>query len=120
MFSDSFLFDFDSYMFGRPMLEKNGYYAQEKDGKLFVLLNVLGVDKQDIVVDTDLTPSNQQILRVSGKTHDEVFNKDFTVRMNFILKNPMKSVDWTLKNGFMVLEISFVEPVKPSIKITSK
>jgi HSP20 family molecular chaperone IbpA len=118
------MFDYfinDSYSFRRPMLERVGYYEAEKDGKLFILVNALGVSKDDIEVDIQPTEfPNRQLIKISGETHDETFNKDFSIRIGFYVFKPMKSIDFTVSNGFLTLEIDFVEPVKPNVKITRK
>ena len=118
------MFDYfinDSYSFHRPMLERVGYFETEKDGKLFILVNALGVSKDNIEVDVQPTElQNKQLIKISGETHDETFDKDFSVRIGFYVFKPMKSVDWTVTNGFLTLEIEFIEPVKPNVKITRK
>lgn len=115
-------FDFndDFYSFKRPMLERKGWYSAEKDGKLVLLLNVLGVSKEDISIDISSAPNNKQYLNVSGSTKNEFFDKDFSVKMQFLISEPMKDVTWDVKNGFLTMEITFQEPVKPSVNITRK
>jgi HSP20 family molecular chaperone IbpA len=109
-----------SYWFERPMLERVGYYEKEKDGKLILLVNALGVSKEDIDVSVQPTEyATRQLIKITGKTHDETFDKDFSVKMAFYVK-PVKKIDWTESNGFITLEIEYNEPVVPDVKITRK
>ena len=117
MLSDLLFFNDTDYFFHRPMLERQGYYWIEKEGKAFLLLNVLGVDDKDIDVQNNPASNGKQCLTITGNTHNEVFNKDFSVKMSFIINEPMKEVKWKTSNGFMTLEITFEEPVKPAVKI---
>jgi HSP20 family molecular chaperone IbpA len=115
-------FDFNDkfYSFKRPMLERQGWWSTEKDGKLVLLLNVLGVSKEDISLEVASAPNNKQYLNVSGSTKNEFFDKDFSVKMQFLIQEPMKDVTWDVENGFLTAEITFQEPVKPSVNITCK
>lgn len=113
-------FDDDFYFFRRPMLERKGWYSTEKDGKLVLLLNVLGVSKEDISIEVNSAPNNKQYLNVSGSTKNEFFDKDFSVKMQFLIEEPMKDISWDVKNGFLTVEITFQEPVKPSVNIIRK
>jgi HSP20 family molecular chaperone IbpA len=115
---NSDFFDFSDYFFSRPMLERNGTFILDKDGKSYVLLNALGVDEKDIVIDTTKDALNRNILNVSGKTHDDVFDKDYSMKISFILLKDVKNVKWTTKNGFVTLVLEFAEPVKPAISIS--
>jgi HSP20 family molecular chaperone IbpA len=118
MYFDDFFFPvLDSYRFHRPMLERQGWYSLEKDGKLLVLLNVLGIDEKDLTVDVKSAENNKEMICVNGSTKDELFDKDFSVNMNFLVGKPMEQVKTSVKNGFLTLEISFKEPVLPSVKV---
>jgi hypothetical protein len=118
--SDILSFDDAHYRFSRPMLEREGWYSLEKDGKLLLLLNTLGVDKADIKLDVKSTDNNKQMICVNGTTKNEDFDKDFSVNMNFIVGKPMQNLEWDVKNGFLTMEITFQEPVKPSVNIVRK
>jgi hypothetical protein len=37
--------------------------------------------------------------------------------MNFLVAKPMEEIKTSMKNGFLVLNITFKEPVKSSVKI---
>jgi hypothetical protein len=119
-FSDLLLFDDAHYRFRRPMLEREGWYSLEKDGKLLLLLNTLGVDKADIKLDVKSADDNKQMICVNGTTKNEDFDKDFSINMNFLVGKPMQNLEWDVKNGFLTMEITFQEPVKPSVNIVRK
>ncbi len=117
---DLLMFDRPSYFFHRPMLEKEGWFSLEKDGKLLLLLNTLGVAKDDISLDVKSVENNKQMISINGTTKNEQFDKDFSVNMNFIVSKPMQNLDWDVTNGFLTMEITFEEPVRPAVKITRK
>jgi HSP20 family molecular chaperone IbpA len=118
--SDLLSFDDTHYRFSRPMLEREGWYSLEKDGKLLLLLNVLGVDKKDIKLDVKSYDNNKQLISVNGTTKNEKFDKDFSINMNIIVGKPMENLEWDVENGFLTAEITFQEPVKPSVNIVRK
>ena len=119
-FSDFLWLDASSYRFHRPMLEREGWYSVEKDGKLLVLLNVLGVDKKDIDLEVKPYSDNKQMICVSGTTKNESFDKDFSINMNFVVGKPMEKLEWDVENGFLTMEILFKEPIKPSVSVIRK
>jgi HSP20 family molecular chaperone IbpA len=119
-FFETLSFDPRSYRFHRPMLEREGYYVIEKDGKILVLLNVLGVAKEDISVDVKTTSENKELIVVNGTTKNEDFDKEFSINMSFLVGKPMETLEWDMSNGFMTMALTFKEPVKPSVKIISK
>ena len=116
-FSDFFWFDDSAYRFNRPMLERQGWYSKEKDGRLLVLLNVLGINEDDWNIEVTPADNGREAISISGTTKDEVFDKEFSVNMNFLVAKPMEEIKTSMKNGFLVLNITFKEPVKSSVKI---
>lgn len=119
-FFETLSFDPVSYRFHRPMLEREGYYLIEKEGKILVLLNVLGVEKKDISVDVKSTSENKEMIVVNGITKNEDFDKEFSINMSFLVGKPMETLEWDMSNGFMTMTLTFKEPVKPSVKIITK
>lgn len=108
----------DRYAFHRPMLERIGYYEMEKNGKLYLLVNALGISQDDVNV--DVQPSevhNRQVIKISGETYNQLFDKKFSIRLTFNVYKPMKKINKLVENGFLTLEIEFDEPVKPSVEI---
>jgi len=119
-FDDFFSLVPQTYRFHRPMLEREGWYSVEKDGKLLVLLNVLGVAKSDISVDVKNSDGGKQLIAISGETKNEKFEKSFSINISFLVGKPMEKIEWDVENGFLTMEVIFQEPVKPSVKIISK
>lgn len=117
MYFDFLFPEIRSYRFSRPMFEREGWYAIEKDGKLFILFNALGVDEKDLTVEVKSAENNKEMICVKGSTKDELFDKEFSVGMNFLVGRPMEQVKTSVKNGFLTLEVSFKEPVQPSVKV---
>jgi HSP20 family molecular chaperone IbpA len=118
---DFFNFDRPSYIFNRVTKDMTPTYMIEKDGKVFVLLNALGISKEDIQVEVKSTDNqNVQHLVVTGKTHNDVFNKDYTINMTFVSWKPMRTVEWDAKDGLVTIVVEYDEPAKPSVKITRR
>ena len=110
------LFD-DSIFFRRPFLERQGYSAQEKDGKLVLKVNVLGLGKEDIKVRVEPVDNpNHMLLIIEGEKTDELSN-NFKVNNRFYLHKQPKQVDPTVENGILTLVVEFKEPVIPDVKI---
>lgn len=112
----------NKYWFNRPFHESKGYQAIEKDGKLYLVLNVAGVDKKDISISVNSSNenSNWQIISVKGETHNELLNRKFNIGFDFVAYRPMKEILSDFQNGFLTLEIEFNEPVRPQVSIKSK
>ena len=113
------LFDSSIY-FKRPFLERSGYGAQEKDGKLILKVNVAGLSKDDLSVevlgaDHPYTAS----LHIRGEKKDEIFGA-FKVNNRFVFRKNPKHIDSELENGFLTLSIEFDEPIKPEVKANWK
>jgi len=106
--------------FDRPFLERDGYAVKEKDGRLIMKVNVLGLGKDNIKINVSpaRTP-NYQILSVEGEHEDELFGT-FKVNQRFTLYKQMDAYVASLQNGILTLEISFVEPVRPDVKVSWK
>lgn len=110
-----------SYGFNRPMYERKGWVSIEKDGKAFVFVNVLGINEKDIDVSVNSTDNpNHYLLSVSGKTKNELLDKEFSTEIQFTVFRPMKEVLKSVENGLLTLEIEFEEPVKPKVSIRNK
>lgn len=114
-------FDNYFYSFNRPMYERSGWMAVEKDGRVTIVVNALGVSPEDIniTVENSETASNQ-ILVLGGKTHNSILDKDFSISMKWNLYKGVREVVKSFDNGLVVLEVEFETPVKPSVLIRSK
>ena len=82
-----------------------------------MLLNVLGVNEDDLNIEVKPVENNKEVICINGKTKDELFDREFSVNMNFLVAKPMEEIKTSKKNGFLVLNITFKEPVKSSVKI---
>ena len=109
-----------SYSFSRPWYERKGWYAIEKEGKTFILVNVLGVAEKDVIVNVDSSiQSGKHLLSVNGKTHNDLIDKDFAIQIKWVTE-PLKEVVKSFENGIMTLELEYEKPVKPMVKIINK
>lgn len=113
---NSFLFD-DSIFFRRPFLEKDGYAVKEKDGKLVLKINVVGLGKDDLEI--KILPTNNpdhQMLVVKGEREDELFGK-FQINNRFYLHRQAKNIESSIDKGILTLEVEFQEPVVPDVQV---
>jgi HSP20 family molecular chaperone IbpA len=116
------IFPFVNYSFSRPFYESDGFEAVEKDGKLYIVINALGISKENIQVSVETDPenANKQNLLVKGNTHNEVLDKEFSLTWKRYTLRPISQIDWELKNGLLTMEIAFKSPVKPDVLINQR
>ena len=120
------MFPFDNfitspfYTFHRPFYERVGYTVVEQDGGLLVLLNTLGVKKDDIKVDVLPCSGATSCVIVEGKTHDEDVDEDFEIKIQFVVHKPIKKIEWDTADGFTKIWVHFDEPVKSKVAIVRK
>lgn len=121
MFANYFDFLFDNYFFNRcGIYDMHPYRAVEKDGKLVVILNTLGIDPQDIHIEPETGDSYfPQYLKISGKTMNPITEEEHSINMRLGVRKEVSSVDWENKDGLTYMEIRFAEPIKPKISISS-
>ena len=113
------LFDSSIY-FKRPFLERYGYGAQEKDGKLILKVNVAGLSKDDLDVEVlDAEYPYTASLNIRGERQDDIFGT-FKVNNRFVFRKTPKNIESQLENGFLTLVIEFEEPIKPDVKVSWK
>lgn len=122
MFSDFFDFDFGKYFFNRcGIKDMHPYTAVEKDGKLVVILNTLGIDAKDIHVEAEAGDEYfPQYLKITGKTMNPITEEEHSINMRLGVRKAVENVDWENKDGLTYLEVSFAEPIKPKISISNK
>jgi hypothetical protein len=107
------------YSFRRPFYERTGYSVVEKDGGLVVILNALGVTKDDIKVDVKPATGGDSIISITGKSHDEDFDCDFEIDTRYLVSRPLASLEWDTIDGFVKIWLKFEEPVS-KVKIVRK
>ncbi len=113
------LFDSSIY-FKRPFLERSGYAAQEKDGKIILKINVAGLSKEDLTIEVlDAEYPYTASVSIRGEKEDALFGT-FKVNNRFLFRKTPKQIDSQLENGFLTLSIEFDEPIKPDVKVNWK
>lgn len=121
MFADYFLFDFDKYFFNRPVKDMTPFKAVEKDGKLVVILNTLGISPENIHVDVESGDHYYpQYLKIDGKTLNPITEEEHNINMRLGVYKEISNIDWENKDGLTYLEIEFMKPVTPKISINNK
>lgn len=112
----------DDYFFNRPVKDMTPYKIVQNEGKTILILNTLGISPDDIEV--EVTPGDSfyasQYLHISGKTKDELSDKEYNISMKFTIKKPVKKIEWESRNGLTYLSLIFVEPEEPSVSIVRK
>ena len=120
-FDNLFSFNSPAYSFDRATKDMTPFTQIERDGKLYLVVNMLGVSKDDIKIEVKPTERKDvSFLVISGKTRKEILDRDYRVNMAFYVYRPMKQLDWDVKDGLMELEIQFDEPVAPTVKIIKR
>jgi len=96
--------------FDRPFLERDGYAVKEKDGKLTMQINVLGLGKDDIEIKIipSRTPNNQILsIEESEKTSCLAHLRSTNVLL-FISKWTNMLHHW--KMGFSIWKLALLNP----------
>lgn len=122
LFFDYFIFDRPRYTFTRNIFDMYPWRFVNKDGKLYIVLNFLGIDEKDINISVENSDDNQYPywLIVEGKTKNDLLDSEYSVKIPFKVKKEPENIDWTLNNGLLTLEISFKELPKLEVKINKK
>lgn len=103
--------------FRRPFLENVGYTHIEKDGDIYLVLNVLGIDEKDLKVSFEPTDRiNTLNLVIDGKTYNETLDYDFSFKRSFTIEKPVKKYGVKVENGLLTIKLEFEQPVKPQIE----
>ena len=92
----------------------------EKNKKSLLLIDVMGIDKNDINIKVEPTIGHNQTIKINGNTKNEMFDKNFEISVSITVGKPMEELSWDVKNGFLTLDIKFQEPVKPIVKVIRK
>jgi len=108
------LLSFTNYSFHRPFYESQGWAATSTDDGVLIVLNALGVKKDDIEI-----KSTEEYVSVYGKTHDEDINRDFEVSIYYNdFRYPVDGVKWDTENGLLKIWVKLIEPKQ--VKVTRK
>lgn len=102
----------------RPIKEVKAYKVIETEKGYQIIVNALGIDKDDIEVKL-----LQDTLHINGKTVNEQLEFTNTVRYQFnvarITKN-IKKVEYSLKNGLLLIDLLLEFKEKREIKVEYK
>ena len=112
------LFDLVFKRWERPVLEANGYKILNTDNGCLIILNVLGIGRDDLKLEI-----KNGFLVIDGKT--EVKEIDFINSVNYKfnvsqLRNKVDSVDYELKNGLAYISLNYKKEKEKEIKINYK
>lgn len=118
---DWFIFDKPLYRFTRETKDCYPYRFVEKDGKYILVINALGIKKEDINIDVSASSDQTgQMLIIKGNTHNDILDTDYNIYMCFNTQRELESIDWDVQDGLLKLDLAFKEPEKPKVNITRK
>jgi HSP20 family molecular chaperone IbpA len=107
------LFKLSHSFFNRPVKDMQPYHLVKVDNGYIVVINTLGIDKEDIMVELKTKQgSPYKYLHVSGKTKMEKINFENNVDLAIALHMGSDIVDLTynIKNGLTVVFLKMSEP----------
>jgi len=111
----------DDYFFNRPVKDMVPYKVVQNKDKTVLILNTLGISPEDIEIEVEAgNDYASNILHISGNTKDELSDREYNINMRFIIKKPIKKIEWESRNGLTYLTLIFVEPETPSVSIVRK
>lgn len=106
------------YSYRRPFQEVEGYFVRgNEDGSSTVFINALGVDPKDVSVEVRSEYPNTQILSVTGKTKDDVWDEEFSVNVSLYVRKPIRKVIKTFRAGLITLKVEYDNPTQPNVEI---
>lgn len=111
-------FDLIYKSWDRPIKEVKAYRVLETDDGYQIVVNALGIDKDDIKVEV-----LQNTLHINGKTIDEDIEFTNTVRYQFNVSKiveRLKRIQYTLKNGLLHVHLILEQKHKKEIKVEYK
>lgn len=115
-FASDFFKEF--YRYSRPFQEVKGYVIkQDEDGNDIAVINALGVDPADIEVQVSQDDASYQTLSITGKTQNEILEKDFSIEFYFKVRKPIKKIIKRFNSGLLELEIQYDKPAQPKVEI---
>jgi len=109
------------YSYRRPFHEVEGYSVKHQDdGTDLIFINALGVDPQDVTVEVRSEYPKSQILTVTGKTKNELWEEEFSVNLSFYVRKPIKKIAKSFRSGLISLKVEYDKPVQPDVEIVEE
>lgn len=102
----------------RPMKEVSAYKVMEIEDGYRIVLNALGIDKDDVKVEL-----LQNSLHIIGETVDDDMDYTNKVKYQFNvsrIQKDIEKIDYSLKNGLLIVNIRVETRKKKNIKIEYK
>lgn len=108
LFVNPFGWDKEFYKFNRFEKDMNPYSIKEdkKNGKVILTHNILGIDKKDLNIVVEPENGNNYLI-ISGKTTDEITNKEYSVKSKFYIPLDFDTdkLEAEAKNGLVYITI---------------
>lgn len=112
----NYLFYVLSKEWNRPLKEVDVRNVYKKDYGYLLLINVLGIPEERLLVD-----ANSSNLTITGDV--EIEEIDFRNRVSYELSLEhidVKKIEYTVKDGFLFIEIHEDKPKEKTIKVNKK
>lgn len=103
-----FLWNKEVYKFNRFEKDMNPFSVHEKDNKVILVHNVVGINKEDLNVKI-INDNNLSKLVISGQTKNEETKSDYSIHSEFVLDKNRKIKDISSKteNGLLYITIEY-------------
>lgn len=104
--------DKNLYRFNRAEKDMYPYSIKKEENGVVLTHNVVGIDKEDLVVKVETDENGKSKLIISGETKNEDETDKYSVHSEFLLDNKKKISDISskLKNGLLYVTIKYEEP----------
>lgn len=97
------------------------WYSHEKDGKLFLVIDVSGINPKDVEISVKQPNKfSYYTLTVKGETFNELIDKTFKVNAEWIVREKIREIVKHFENGLLYLEIEFDTPAQPEVIIRER
>lgn len=121
---DSLFYDTLFYKYNRPFQEKTGYITTTDDkGNSVITINALGVNPDDVEVTSgtgyDRFGRPVYTINIDGKTHQEILDKDFSIKLDLGYYNPVQKIIKHFNSGLLTLVVEHSKPNQPDVEIVN-
>lgn len=114
-------FDKSFYSFNRPVLDMKPYSIAQTDDETILTHNILGIDEEDLKLETIKEGSNYYLL-ITGETEPEIQGqRKFTVRSKFSIDPDfIRKITYKVKNGILYVHLHRKIEKQTKLEITKE
>lgn len=119
-YDDLFSWDKPSYSFSRNVHDMSPYKLVNKDDRVLLVHNIVGINPDDIKVE-EQEENGRHFLVISGVTHSDVLNYDYKVNSKFEFKpDAFDHVSYKAANGLLEISLFKKTPDKSKKLLITK